>query len=106
MVRYIIIGLFLTLVFFSKYGDYQQEKKFHAENFRKEIVKIEEGRGTKVYLDDGDYFFMSSYNGPDLAEGDILVKTGKTIIIRRRIIDGSLTGFSVAPPDTYLEYFF
>jgi len=106
ILRYVLLGLFLVLVFSSKYSDYRQRVKFHNENISKKIVRIKEGRGTKVYFDDENYFFLDSYKGPPLAIGDFVIKDGTKISVFRGSDNSSFSGILVPPPETYFEFFF
>lgn len=106
----ILIITFCSLVYNSKTEDYEKSKEFHKSYFSSEIIKINEGRGTKIYYGKDTYFYESDYDGIELKVGDVIRKGDKEIIVTRRNASGEYImvgkGKSLEPEKCYFDYFF
>ena len=76
----IIIGIF-CLIFFSKWNDYKNNVEFYKKEANISIKKIVESRGTKVYYNSEDFFYLETYNGDKLEVGDSISKKNEKIEI-------------------------
>ena len=104
---FIIFGFFF---YNSKTDDYEKSKEFYNKTFSGKIEKIVEGRGTRIYYGDQNYFYLSNYEGIELLVGDIIQKNNSKISILRKNSKNEYleigNGKSLEPKKSYFEYFF
>ena len=100
----IIIGIF-CLIFFSKWYDYKNDVEFYKKNVDSTILDIRTNRGTKVYYNSEDFFYLDTYLGDKLEVGDSISKKNEKIEI---FTNGTLTGYGQIkkPKENYFIYFF
>ena len=55
--------------------------RFYKEYISGEILKIERTRGTKVYYTESDFFYLDTYKGVVLKQGNTFQKNGPELII-------------------------
>jgi hypothetical protein len=103
--RAIILLTIFCLIFFSKWSDYKNEVEFYKKDINISIKKIVEGRGTKVYYSEKNFFYLSTYKGSKFEVGDSISKKKHKIEL---YTNGALTGFGQIrkPKENYFEYFF
>jgi hypothetical protein len=70
-----IVILFLIIVFFSKYDDYKDSKTLYDQDVSDVVMRVEEGRGTTLYIDQRHYLILG-YKGPEIIKGDVIKKRG------------------------------
>ena len=106
----IIILIFCFVVYNSKNDYYEKSEEFYRNSFSAEIEKIVEGRGTKVYYENDNYFYEEDYEGVKLKVGDVIRKNDAEIIITRKNSSGEYVeigkGKSIEPNKNYFNYFF
>jgi hypothetical protein len=106
----VIILIFFFTVLNSKTDNYEKSKEFHLKYFSGEIEKIIEGRGTKIYYDNDNFFYEDDYEGIKLLVGDLIRKNGSEITIIRKNNNGDYVeigkGKSIEPKKSYFDYFF
>jgi hypothetical protein len=100
-----IVILFLIIVFFSKYDDYKDSKTFYDQDVSGVVMRVEEGRGTTLYIDQRLYLILG-YKGPEIIKGDVIKKRGSQVLIYRDSNILPLEGFVAKPADSYFSYFF
>jgi hypothetical protein len=108
----VVIMIFLFSVFNSKRDYYENHQEFYkGYDFNAEIIKIVEGRGTKIYYSEQNYFYSSIYEGAIIEKGDLIKKHNTIIDVYRKnnnthkyILIGS--GEIIKPKNNYYEYFF
>jgi hypothetical protein len=87
---------------------YENHQKFYNEYIvDAEIVKVVEGRGTKVYYSNDDFFYLESCRNLELREGDFMRKRDTIINVYRTENNKDVlvsSGVIPKPPKTYLDY--
>jgi hypothetical protein len=103
--RGILLITLLCLIFFSKWSDYKNNVEFYKKEANISIKKIVETRGTKVYYNSEDFFYLETYKGDKLEVGDSISKKNEKIEI---FTNGTLTGYGQIkkPKENYFLYFF
>lgn len=108
--RIILILIFLTLVYNSKRDYYDNHIDFFEKSCSGQIVDIKTGRGTKVFYNKNDFFYLESYKGVALEKGDSFQKLGSELTVfeksksRKIIFKGS--GMIIMPEENYFKFFF
>jgi hypothetical protein len=100
-----IVVLFFIIVFFSKYDDYNDSKAFYDQDVSGVVMRVREGRGTIIYIDQKQYL-IAGYKGPGIIEGDVIKKRGSQVLIYRDSNILPLEGIVAKPADSYFSYFF
>lgn len=106
----IVFGIAGYWIYNSKRSDYKNDLFFFNTNINAHILRIVESRGTKVYYSEENFFYLESYRGVDIMEGDSIAKEDQEIKIYRKNKNSNFylvgKGYPVKPPDSYFEYFF
>jgi hypothetical protein len=106
----ILFCVFCILVYNSGTEYYEKSREFHKNYFSGEILKIKEGRGTKIYYESDKYFYEGDFEGIKLKVGDIIRKNDTVVIVMRRNSRGEYVevgiGRSKEPKKSYFNYFF
>lgn len=106
----IVFLFFCFMVYNSKTEDYKERIKFRKSTFSGEIIKITEGRGTKIYYDNDKYFYESNCETLEIKVGDIVRKTYDEITVNRKNSNGEYVevGKEIIkePSKSYFNYFF
>ena len=103
--RGILLITLLFLIFFSKWYEYKNDVEFYKKNINSTILKIKTNRGTKVYYNSEDFFYLDTYKGDKLEVGDSISKKNEKIEI---FTNGTLNGYGQIkkPKENYFIYFF
>lgn len=108
----ISIGVIIvfTFIYNSKTEFYNKKVEFYDKNITSLVTEIKETRGTKVYLKNGDYFYISSIDYKDLKVNDKLKKLNNEIFVYRKDKQGEYqiihNGKAIKPQETYFRFFF
>lgn len=112
----VVIVIFSFVVYNSKRDYYAADKDFYYNAyFNSEVAKIVDGRGTKIYYNDSDFFYTDALKDnlevEQLIEiGDIVKKQDSVLEIFRRDKNGDIqkifTGKIEKPESSYFSYFF
>jgi hypothetical protein len=111
----LIVLIFAFTVLNSKRDIYNLNKQFYSENFNSEVVKIEDGRGTKIFYNSHDFFYTDFCSNSLILErnikiGDVVKKQDSLLEIFRRnnkkqfvkILSTSIE----KPTNNYFSFFF
>ena len=98
------------MVYNSKSEYCDKSKKFKRSNFNGEILKIIEGRGTKIYYENNNYFYASECRELKIKVGDIVSKSRTELIVKRKNLYGQYIeiGKKIIKEsnESYFNYFF
>jgi len=92
----VVIIVFSFVVYNSKRDYYEADKDFYYNAyFNSEVAKIVDGRGTKIYYNDSDFFYTDALKDnlevEQLIEiGDIVIKQDSVLEIFRRDKKGDI----------------
>ncbi len=109
----IAIAFLILFVFIynSKTDYYNKDKEFFENNVHGVICNIKKTRGTKIYYNTTDFFYLSILKSKDIKIHDSIYKKQKSDLnLFRKDKDGKyffLKKIEIkAPKDNYFEYFF
>ncbi|OXA81097.1 hypothetical protein SAMN05444397_109193 [Flavobacterium aquidurense] len=106
----IVISIFCFMVYNSKTEYYEKSKEFSRSTFSGEILKITEGRGSKIYYENDKYFYDSDCEGLEIKVGDVVRKSISEIIVMRKNSNGEYVEIGKEiikePNKSYFNYFF
>ena len=106
----LIFLIFCGVIYNSKRELYKNNVDFYSRDFDGNILKIVNGRGTKIYYSPENYFYLDYYKGIKLEEGNSFQKTGKDFKIYKKTSDGKLIFKGVGEmeklQETYFKFFF
>lgn len=107
----IAIIILFTLIYNSKTSDYKNEVAFFNQNITGVITKIKQTRGTKVYYDKSNFFYLSQLQNRTVKIGDSISKIANSdLAVYKKNENGKFilqTKIKVLKPeDSYFEYFF
>ena len=106
----LIVFIFFGFIYNSKREFYENNVAFYNKNLNGNILKIVNGRGTKVYYSAENYFYLDFYKGIKLEDGNSFQKTDNDLKIYKKTTDGKLifkgVGEMEKPQETYFKFFF
>ena len=83
---------------------------FYSKNLNGIVTEIKDGRGTKVYLKDYDFFYLEQLDNELLKVGDSISKKNSDLFVFEKNKNNGfsyLTTIKVKKPkDNYYEFFF
>ena len=111
--RILLILIILSvgvLIYTSKMSYYQNKVNFFEKNINGVVSKISEGRGTKVYYSESDFFYLEQCQVNSIKVGDSLSKSRSVIKVFRKtesenfgIIEEEKV---LKPKNSYFNFFF
>ncbi|MFD2517730.1 hypothetical protein [Salinimicrobium flavum] len=98
------------LIYNSKRSYYKNKTDFYEKNLNGIINQIKEGRGTKVYINESDFFYLEQLENKSLKVGDSISKKNSDLFVFEKNKNNGfsyLTTINVKKPkDNYYEFFF
>ena len=83
---------------------------FYKKNVDAIILKIEEGRGTKVYYNESEFFYLDQLKEESIKAGDSISKRGSDLLVFDKNTMGQyhfLNKIEVTKPeDSYFKFFY
>lgn len=116
------IVIFGFIIFVFAFSDYHSKKEYYEvdkafydnANVSGEVVKIMQGRGTRIFYTDTDFFYAECVAGNAIAGtikiGDVVRKRDSVLEILREANKKEMRRVAIAivenPGDSYFRYFF
>ena len=106
----IIMLILLFLIYNTKKEYYKNQIEFFDKNLNGIILNIEEGRGTKVFLEQADFFYLEQIKDKSIKVGDSISKIETELSIYRKNDTGKFVFLKketvLKPKNSYFEFFF
>lgn len=106
----IILIILLTLIYNSKTDYYKNKVNFYNKSVNGIITKIKTTRGTKVYYNESDFFYLEQLENNSLKVGDSINKEENDLYVYEKNENGQyvyLTKVKVLKPkSSYFKFFF
>lgn len=106
----LLIIVACVLIYTSKMSYYQNKVAFFEKDISGIVSKISEGRGTKVYYQESDFFYLEQCKVNSINIGDSLSKRRSSLkVFRKTGFDNFILfeeGKVLKPKSSYFNFFF
>ncbi|WP_190311295.1 hypothetical protein [Psychroflexus gondwanensis] len=99
-----------VVIYFTKTDYYKNTVDFYKNDVNGIILKIKESRGTKVYYNESEFFYLDQLKDKSIKVGDSISKRGSDLLVFEKNSNGQYEFLKkinvIKPKDSYLKFFY